>query len=91
MLIDKFTFQTNFLFYKKRTKFTLNLHPLYFLSADLSREENSDLFIQGKFVAWSFVFFPSKPQLSIFFNFHFSFEHFIGVFYRQERSFVEFA
>ena len=91
MLIDKFTFQTDFLFYKKHTKCTLNLRSLDFSSADSSREENSDYFIQGKFVAGSFVFFPSKWQLSIFFNFHFSSVHFIGVFYRQERRFVEFA
>ena len=51
MLIDKFTFQTDFLFYKKH----------------------------------------AKCQLSIFFNFHFSSVHFIGVFYRQERRLVEFA
>ena len=42
MLIDKFTFQTDFLFYKKRTKCTLNLRSLDFPSADSSREENSD-------------------------------------------------
>ena len=29
-------------------------------------------------------FFPSKRQLSIFFNFHFSSVHFIGVFYRGD-------
>ena len=91
MLIDKFIFQTDFLFYKKHTKCTLNLRSLDFPSADSSREENSDLFIQGKFVAWTCVFFPSKRQLSIFFNFHFSSVHFIGVFYRQEKGFVEFA
>ena len=51
MLIDKFTFQTDFLFYKKHSKCTLNLRSLDFPSADSSREENSDKFIQGKFVA----------------------------------------
>ena len=91
MLIDKFTFQTDFLFYKKHTKCTLNLRLLDFPSADSSREEKVINSFRGKFVAWSFVFFPSKRQLSIFFNFHFSFVHFIGVFYRQERRFVEFA
>ena len=60
MLIDKFTFQTDFLFYKKHSKCTLNLRSLDFPSADSSREENSDKFIQGKFVAWSFVFFSFK-------------------------------
>ena len=30
-------------------------------------------------------------EACIFFNFHFSSVHFIGVFYRQERRFVEFA
>ena len=42
MLIDKFRFQTDFLFYKKHTKFTLNLRSLDFPSTDSSREENSD-------------------------------------------------
>ena len=51
MLIDKFTFQTDFLFYKKHTKCTSTLRSLDFPSADSSREENSDQFIQGKFVA----------------------------------------
>ena len=41
MLIDKFTFQTDFLFYKKHTKCTLNLRSLDFPSADSSREENN--------------------------------------------------
>ena len=91
MLIDNFTFQTDCLFYKKHTKCTLNLRSLDFPSADSSREENSDSFIQGKFVAWFFLFFSSKRQLSVFSNFHFSFVHFIGVFYRQERRLAEFA
>ena len=51
MLIDNFAFQTDFLFYKKHRKCTLNLCSLDFPSADSSREENSDSFIQGKFVA----------------------------------------
>ena len=34
MLIEKFTFQTDFLFYKKHTKCTLNLRSLDFPSAD---------------------------------------------------------
>ena len=42
MLIDKFTFPTDFLFYKNQTKCTLNLRSLDFPSADSSREENSD-------------------------------------------------
>ena len=43
MLIDKFTFQTDFLFYKKKhTKRTLNLRSLDFPSAHSGREENSD-------------------------------------------------
>ena len=42
MLIDKFTFQTDFLFYKKHAKCTLNLRSLDYPSADSSREENSD-------------------------------------------------
>ena len=43
MLIDKFTFQTAFLFYKKKhTKCTLRLRLLDVPSADYSREENSD-------------------------------------------------
>ena len=50
MLINTFTFQTDFLFYKKHTKCTLNLCSLDFSSADSSRKEN-DKFIQGKFVA----------------------------------------
>ena len=70
---------------------TLSLCRLGFSSADPSREENSDKFIQGKFVPWSFDFFSSKHQLSIFLNFHFSFAHFIGAFYWRERRFVEFA
>ena len=44
------------------------------------RKENSDKFVQGKVVAWSFDF-SSKSQLSIFFNFHFSLVYFIGAFY----------
>ena len=36
MLIDKFTFQTDFLFYKKHTKCTLNLRSLDYPSADLA-------------------------------------------------------
>ena len=43
MLIDKFTFQTDFLFYKKHTKCALNLRSLDFPSGDSSHEENSDL------------------------------------------------
>ena len=39
MLTDKFTFQTDFLFYKKHTKCTLNLRSLDYPSADSSREE----------------------------------------------------
>ena len=42
MLIDKFTFQTDILFYKKHTKCTLNLRLRYFPSADSSCEENRD-------------------------------------------------
>ena len=42
MLIDKFTFEIDFLFFKKHTKYTLNLRWLDFSSADCSREENSD-------------------------------------------------
>ena len=36
VLTDKFTFQTDFLFYKKHTKCTLNLRSLDFPSADSS-------------------------------------------------------
>ena len=39
MLIEKFTFQTDFLVYKKHTKCTLNLRSLDYPSADSSREE----------------------------------------------------
>ena len=39
MLIDKFTFQTDFFFYKKHTKCTLNLRLLDFPSADYSRKK----------------------------------------------------
>ena len=39
MLIDKFTFQTDLLFYKKHTKCTLNLRSLDFPSADSICEE----------------------------------------------------
>ena len=42
MLIDKFTFQTDFLFYKKHTICTLNIRSLDFPSADSSRKDNSD-------------------------------------------------
>ena len=42
MVIDKFTFQTDFLLYKKHTKCTLNPRSLDFPPADSSREENSD-------------------------------------------------
>ena len=57
-----------------------------------SPEENSDRFIQGKFLAWSVdFFFSSKWQLSIFFNFHFSFVHFVDAFYWEDGRFVEFA
>ena len=42
MLIDKFTFQTDFLFYRKHTKCTVDLGSLDFPSADSSREESSD-------------------------------------------------
>ena len=41
MLIDKFTFQTDFLFYKKHTKCSLNFRSLDFASADSSREEKA--------------------------------------------------
>ena len=51
MLIDKFTFQTDFLFYKKHTKCTLNLRSLDFPSADSSREENSNSFYGRPFVS----------------------------------------
>ena len=51
MLIDKFTFQTDFLFYKKHTKCTLNLRLLDFPSADSSREEKVINSFRGKFVA----------------------------------------
>ena len=40
MLIDKFTFQADLLFYKKHTKYTLNLRSLDYPSADSNREEN---------------------------------------------------
>ena len=36
-------------------------------------------------------FFLQNDSLVFFFNFHFSSVHFIGVFYGQERRFVEFA
>ena len=57
MLIDKFTFQTDFLFYKKHTKCTLNLRSLDFPSADSSREENSDSFYARPFVSklWHYI------------------------------------
>ena len=42
MLIDKFTFHTDFLFDKKHTKCTIKLRSLDFPSADASREETSD-------------------------------------------------
>ena len=42
MLIAKFTFQIDFLSYKKHTKCTLHLRSLDFPSADSSREEYSD-------------------------------------------------
>ena len=42
MVIDKFAFQTDFLFYKKHTKCTLSLRSLDYPLADSSREENSD-------------------------------------------------
>ena len=48
MLIDKFTFQIDFFFYKRHTKCTLNLRSLDFPSADSSREEIPE--IQDKFV-----------------------------------------
>ena len=51
MLIDKFTFQTDFLFNKKHTKCTLNLRSLDFPSADSSREENSNSFYGRPFVS----------------------------------------
>ena len=38
MLIDKFTFQTDFLFYKKHTKCTLNLLSLDFPSSYTQNE-----------------------------------------------------
>ena len=50
MLIDKFPFQKTFSSLKTHTKSTLNLRSLGFSSADPSRED-SDKFIQGKFVA----------------------------------------
>ena len=55
----KFTFQTDFLFYKNHTKCTLNLRSLDFPSADFSREENSD---------YSFRADLSLDLLSIFFQ-----------------------
>ena len=42
MLIDKFTFQTDFLFNKKHTKCTLNLCSLDYPSADLAARKKSD-------------------------------------------------
>ena len=45
---------------------------------------------RANFLLDLFTFF-FKRQLSIFFNLHFSFVHFIGGFYRQERRFAEFA
>ena len=42
MLIEKFTFRTDFFFYKKHTKCTLNLRSFDFPSTDSSLEENSD-------------------------------------------------
>ena len=91
MLIDKFTFQTDFLFHKKHTKRTLNLRSLDFPSADSSARKTVIHSSRANLSLDLLSFFPSKRQLSIFFNFHFSSVHFIGVFYRQERRFVEFA
>ena len=71
----------NFCSIETQKNYLLNLVLLGFSSADPSPEENGDKFIQGKFLARSFDFFSSKRQLSIFFNFHFSFVHFIGAFY----------
>ena len=91
MLIGKFTFQTDFLFYKKHTKCTLNLRSLDFPSADSSARKTVIHSSRANLSLDLLSFFPSKRQLSIFFNFHFSSVHFIGVFYRQERRFVEFT
>ena len=63
----------------------------FFFYAHPSREENSDKFIQGQFCRLIFWIFSSKRQLSIFFNFHFSFVHFIDAFYGHERKFADFA
>ena len=73
MLIDKSHFKTGFLFYHTH-KSTLNLRSFGF-SSDPSREENSDKFLQGKFVAWSFDFFLQNDNwvfssTSIFCTFH---------------------
>ena len=47
MLIDKFTFQTDFLFYKKHTKCTFNLRSLDFPSADSSHHSMVDHLFQN--------------------------------------------
>ena len=96
-----FHFKTDFLYYENiqnETNCTLHLGlkswktslTLFFFWAT-SRKKNSDEFPQGKLVDWS-SHFSSKRQLSIFFNFHFSFVYFIGAFQTaQERRFPKFA
>ena len=96
-----FHFKTDFLYYENiqtETNCTLSLglkswknfaYSVFLLS--YQPQKNSNEFPQDKFVDWSFHF-SSKRQLSIFFNFHFSFVYFIGAFQTaQERIFPEFA
>ena len=93
MLIDEFTFQTDFLFYKKTYKMYLqsSLAQFSFEQPILAARKTVINSSRANLSLDLLSFFPSKRQLSIFFNFHFSSVHFIGVFYRQERRFVEFA
>ena len=44
MRIDKFTFQTDFLFYKKHTRCTLNLRSLDYSSAERQKQKNPKFF-----------------------------------------------
>ena len=96
-----FHFKTDFLYYENiqtETNCTLNFglkswknfaYSVFLLSYQV--QKSSDEFPQGKFVDWSSDF-SSKRQLSVFFNFHFSFVYFIGAFQTaQERRFPEFA
>ena len=85
MLIDKFTFQTDFLFYKNHTKCTLNLRSLDFLQPILTVRKTVINSSRANLSLDLLSFFLQNG--SLVFSLTSTFHLCVGVFYRQERRF----